>query len=142
MFTRFTTIRPPMNISRAMQNQLEELVADLGRNYSQTVRRDGIDFYENDDHYLVQADLPGFDSSLVDITLEGQSLKISADESTQPETGQNPKVIGRRKTSFTRVLRVPETVELDNIKASLEHGLLTVTLPKRAEDKMRKIQIN
>ena len=142
MFTRIATIRPPMNISRAVQNQLEDIVADLGRNYSPTGRRDGIDVYENDDHYLVQADLPGFDSSLVDITLDGQSLKISANEPTQPKTSQNPNRIGRRKIGYTRVLRVPETVELDNIKASLEHGLLSVTLPKRAEDTVRKIQIN
>ena len=142
MFTRFTTATPPFPISRAVQNQLEYLAGDLGLKYCRPPSHKGIDVYENDDHYLLQADMPGFNSSHVEVTLDGQELRISADRTTETENQVKRRVSGRRNMNFTRVLRVPESIDVDKINASLEHGLLSITLPKRAEDKVRKIPIN
>ena len=142
MFTRFTTLTPSLHISRAVQNHLDYLTGDSGQKYFGNPGNKGIDVYENDDHYLLHADLPGFHSSHVDVTLDGKNLRITADRETEKESPETPHLVSRRNMTFRRVLRVPESVDLDKINASLEHGLLSVTLPKRASDKVRKIPIN
>lgn len=66
------------------------------------------------------------------IVEDGNILQISG-ERTEEEEDKNDKWhrIERRRGSFVRRFRLPENVKLDEIKWTLEHGVLTLTVPKK-----------
>ena len=103
----------------------------------------GVDVREDADHLTVEAELPGFKKDEVEVTLEDQTLTISAERKETPD--QQPKgewlLNERRYTRFLRSFTLPQTVSEQSVNATLESGVLTVTLNKREESKPRKIAV-
>jgi HSP20 family protein len=94
-----------------------------------------VDLYQDDSNYYVVAELPGFERKDVKIELENAVLTITA--SRKVKEGDE-----ERAFSATRSLTVDETIRADKVKARLEHGLLTITLPKAEESRPRLIQVS
>ena len=105
----------------------------------------GVDIREDQDHFYVEAELPGFKKEDIDITLENQTLTISAerrDESKQGEGKPGELLLHERRYSrFLRSFTLPPTVDEQTVNAKLIDGVLTVTLNKREETKPRKITV-
>ena len=103
----------------------------------------GVDIREDGDTLVVEAELPGFKKDEVDITLENQTLTLSAERKVEnKQDGQNGYLLNeRRYTRFLRSFTLPPTVDEKSVQAKLEHGVLTVTLNKREETKPRKITV-
>jgi HSP20 family protein len=103
----------------------------------------GVDIREDQDHLYVEADLPGFKKEEVDITLENQTLTISAEH--RPEAVEEKKgdwlLNERRYARFLRSFTLPPTVDDQKVDAKLADGVLRITLNKREETKPRKIQV-
>ncbi len=95
--------------------------------------------------YLLRAEVPGFSKD--DLTLEVTEgvLTISASrEAAQqptPEAGAEASTQARREVVLSRSLSLPDDVLADQIQARVEHGILSVILPKREEPKPRRIDI-
>ena len=113
-------------------------------------RRDGagpaamprFDVAEADGAYTVTAEVPGLAEDDLDITLADGVLTIRGEIKNQREEQNKDYVLReRRYGAFSRSLRVPDTVDLDHIKADLKKGLLTITLPKTAEARKRERKI-
>ncbi len=148
----------PTRVSRTAQADPFEVVQRdfdhlLGRlfNGSQTSQDGGrlapygVDIREDQDHFYVEAELPGFKKDDIDITLENQTLTISAQRSAEnKQDGQNKGDLllhERRYTRFVRSFTLPPTVDEQTVNAKLADGVLTVTLNKREETKPRKIKV-
>jgi len=103
-----------------------------------------VDVREDADHLYVEAELPGFRKEDVDITLENQTLTISAERkmSNEPKQDQGWLLRERRNTRFTRSFTLPATISDQKVDAKLTDGVLTITLNKREETKPRKIQVS
>jgi HSP20 family protein len=103
----------------------------------------GVDVREDNDHLYVEAELPGFKKEEVEITLENQTLTISAERNQTGEDGVKGEWLlnERRYTRFLRSFTLPQTVSEQTVNARLENGVLTVTLDKREESKPRKIAV-
>jgi HSP20 family protein len=110
----------------------------------------GVDVREDQDHLYVDAELPGFHKEDVDITLENQTLTISAQrkgetrqagDKTNPDHG-NYLLRERHQARFLRSFTLPATISDQKCQAKLQDGVLTVTLDKREETKPRKIQVS
>jgi HSP20 family protein len=82
----------------------------------------GFSLYENSADWRLRADLPGFAKKDVEITLDDGILTITA-ERGDDEHGFTGNV--------NRSLRLPKELATDRISASLENGVLEVTLPKQ-----------
>jgi HSP20 family protein len=106
----------------------------------------GVDIREDADHLYVEADLPGFKKEDIDITLENQTLTISAEKKDerkqQGETKGDWLLNERRYARFLRSFTLPPTVDDQHVDAKLQDGVLTVILNKREETKPRKIQVS
>lgn len=102
-----------------------------------------VDVREDADHIYVEAELPGFSKEQVDITLENQTLTISADRNEQAESNNNGDYLlkERRHTRFSRSFTLPPTVDESRVDAKLADGVLRITLNKREETKPRKINV-
>ena len=91
--------------------------------------------YDAGSAWHLRADLPGFRKEDLAITLEEDVLKVEANRADD----------GPGFTSgFSQSLRVPDEVDRTGIAASLEHGVLEITLPKSEppEPTSRQITIN
>lgn len=96
-----------------------------------------IDVTEHEDHWLVHAELPGFDKDDIDVSLQDGQLTISA-ETKSEQTDENAKggrriVRERRFGRFVRSLAVGDNVDPESIKASYKDGILEVNVPKPTE---------
>ena len=105
-----------------------------------------VDVREDGDHIYVEAELPGFKKEEVDITLENQTLTISAERREGGDgdgQGKGEHLLReRRYTRFLRSFTLPPTVDEQSVNAKLNDGLLTITLNKREETKPRKISVS
>jgi HSP20 family protein len=104
----------------------------------------GVDVREDQDHFYVEAELPGFKKDDIEITLENQTLSIAAErreEAQEPSKGELL-LHERRYRRFLRSFTLPPTVDEQSVNAKLADGVLTVTLNKREETKPRKIQVS
>jgi HSP20 family protein len=99
------------------------------------------DIYETADALVLKLDLPGHDPKGVDIQIEGDLLTVQT-QRTEAQGGSETWL--RRERSHGRVARsfvLPNTVDTAKCEASYEHGVLTLTLPKREEAKPRSITV-
>jgi HSP20 family protein len=91
---------------------------------------------ENDDSFGLELAIPGMNKEDIKIDIDNNELKISANKEVKEENNDYV----RREfhyTSFEKVFELPETVNSDEIAASMENGVLTVHLPKREEAKVK-----
>jgi HSP20 family protein len=104
-----------------------------------------VNISETKDDLVLTAELPGLTEDNVSIEVENNILIISgekAEERTEGDEERRYHVWERTYGSFRRSFTLPRTVKSDEITAHFEGGVLTVTLPKVAEAKGRKIEIS
>ena len=100
------------------------------------------DVSEGPDRLVVKAAIPGIKPEDVEINVEDDVLTIRG-QHQEEQASENESYLRRELHwgAFERSLRVPPTVDADRAEAHFEHGLLTVTLPKRPEAQPKKIKI-
>jgi HSP20 family protein len=100
-----------------------------------------MDAYREDDHFVVQFDLPGVDPESIDLTVEKNALTVRADRSWQASDGVEVLVAERPQGSFSRQLFLGDGLDPDRIDARYDQGVLTVTIPVAERAKARKIEV-
>jgi len=104
-----------------------------------------LDVVERADAYLISAELPGVEPSTVEISFENNTLTLRGTKQPwlQPQENEELRVYTAERLSgmFERAVRLPEYVEGDKIEASYAQGVLTITVPKAAAARPRKIEI-
>lgn len=94
-----------------------------------------IDVVDRDDEFLVTADLPGFEPDDVDLRVVDQTLYLDAERSEHVDVEEESFVRHERShESISRNVRLPEPVDVDDVTATIEHGVLSVTIPKAIPD--------
>ncbi|KAK7320636.1 hypothetical protein VNO77_30289 [Canavalia gladiata] len=91
-----------------------------------------VDWKETPEAHFFEADLPGLKKEEVKVEIEdGRVLQISGQRSKEKEDkNETWHRIERSSGSFLRRFRLPEDAKVDQVKASVENGVLTVTVPK------------
>lgn len=105
----------------------------------------GVDIREDEDHYYVDAELPGFKREQIDITLENQTLSIvgEREQKTDGDAAKGNLLLHeRRYNRFQRSFNLPPNVDEKSVEAKLVDGVLTIVLNKREESKPRKINVS
>ena len=100
-----------------------------------------VDIREDGDHLFVEAELPGFKKEEIDITLENQTLTISAERKPAKDLTGQYLLNERRFVRFLRSFTLPPTVDEKKVDAKLADGILTIVLNRREETKPKKIQV-
>ncbi|KAJ4971008.1 hypothetical protein NE237_004107 [Protea cynaroides] len=91
-----------------------------------------IDWKETPEAHIFKADLPGLKKEEVKVEVEeGSVLQISGERSKEKEE-KNDKWhrVERSSGKFLRRFRLPQNAKVDQVKATMENGVLTVTVPK------------
>ncbi len=95
-----------------------------------------------DDEVRILAEVPGVGSEDLEISVHGQTLTLKGKRSG-PETGEGVHLHRRERLvgEFVRTLQLPFRVDSDKVEASLKNGILTLRLPRPAEDQPRRIAV-
>jgi len=97
------------------------------------VARPFVDIVETDKAYELCAELPGLDEKNIEVTLTNCALTIRGEEKEKEAEDKSYHLQERRFGSFERSFGLPEDVDEDKIQARYKNGVLTVTLPRKAE---------
>lgn len=91
-----------------------------------------IDWKETPEAHVFQADDPGLKKEEVNVEIEdGSVLQISGERSVEKEDKNDTwHRVERSSGKILRRFRLPENAKMDEVKASMENGVLTVTVPK------------
>jgi len=145
MLRRFPRAAAFPVLHREMSRLFDSVAAELprargGEKGSEWVP--AVDTVETPEALVVRLELPGIDPATIDISVEDGVLDVSARrEEERPQERSGWTRYERVTGAFRRRLELPMPVEVDRIEAESRHGVLTVTLPKKAESLPRKISV-
>ncbi len=101
-----------------------------------------VDIHEQDDHYVLTAELPGVKKEDLKVNVEGDVLTIEAEKRSEFEDDREGVYQAERTYGkFSRSFRLNSQVEGDKIEANYADGVLRLTMPKREEVKGRAIAV-
>jgi HSP20 family protein len=100
---------------------------------------------ETSDDVRVYAFAPGLDVASIDVTLQGNLLRLSGKRKSpfngDEIKGQTVHRSERRLSSFDRVVSLPESVDPNSVSATYTDGVLSLVIAKKPEVKPRKIEV-
>jgi len=100
------------------------------------------DIYEDEEAVTLRFELAGVDPKDVDVRFENGVLTVRGERKLEREDQrENYHRVERSYGTFTRSFSLPGSLDAEAIKAETKHGVLAVTLPKKAEAKPRAIQV-
>lgn len=102
-----------------------------------------MDVSETENEVRICAELPGVSEKDVDVSLSGDVLTIRGEKKLErKDDTENYHFVERSYGTFQRSLRLPYAVDPDQVQASFENGVLTVTLSKgKEQERSRRIQV-
>ncbi|KAI3667708.1 hypothetical protein L6452_42777 [Arctium lappa] len=105
-----------------------------------------VDWKETPEAHVFKADLPGIKKEEVKVEVEdGRVLQISGERNVEKEDKNDTwHRVERSSGKFTRRFRLPENAKMDQVKAAMENGVLTITVPKEEVKKpdVKSIEIS
>ena len=130
-YLRKMSLIPRLLGSKALWDPLS--ADDLWSASNEPAARVQVDWKETPEAHIVKADLPGLKKEEVKVEVQdNRVLEISGERAAEQED-KNDKWhrVERSKGKFIRRFWFPENAKLDEVKASMDNGVLTVTVPKK-----------
>ena len=134
----------------SLQNEIDRLFDDFTRGFPSLSMGNGgmtamvptMDVAETDKEIEITAELPGLEEKDVQINVADNVLTIRGEKKAEKEQkDKNYRLIERSYGSFERSLELPEGFNADAIKASIDKGVLKVTVQKPAPAQVKKIEV-
>ena len=140
---------PFLSLHREMNRLFDDVLrGSLGPSQNEPLGQSGmltphIDVSETENEVRICAELPGVRDEDIDVSLDDDILTIRGEKKFErKDDKENFHFMERSYGSFQRSLRLPYSVNPDEVKAHVENGVLTVTVPKTQQQaRSRRIQI-
>lgn len=102
-----------------------------------------VDIREESKRFVIFADIPGVDPKDIEVNMDKGILTIKGDRVAEvTEESRQFTRVERSHGTFYRRFALPDSADADNISASGKHGVLEISIPKKAETTPRRITIN
>jgi len=100
------------------------------------------DVYESDNEYKIIFDIPGVEKNDINLKVEKNVLSLTAECTKKP--GENYECLRHEMNyaGYKRSFELGNTIDSNKINADYNNGTLTLTLPKKEEEKSKEIKIN
>ena len=102
-----------------------------------------VDVTENENAYVVRAEIPGVRKEDIDVAIDGNQVEISAEVKNEKEAKEGEKVL-RTERYYGKVYRafaLGQEVDENATQAKYSDGILELTLPKKASSSAKRITI-
>jgi HSP20 family protein len=102
-----------------------------------------VDIREEEDRFVLHADIPGVKPEDIEVTMENGVLTISGSrEETSRSESNGYRRVERVSGRFFRRFTLPDTANAEEIRAKSHNGVLEVIIPKHARVMPRRISVN
>jgi len=136
----------PINLFGRFNDEINRILAGPATRNGTGQARDwvpAVDIREEDDRFVLTADIPGVERKDVDITLEDGVLTIKGERRAEHEAQsgdlrRRERVLG----AFTRQFTLPDTVNDEHISATARDGVLQIVIPKQERPQTRRISVS
>lgn len=133
---------PALRSHDPFRSLLQSFFADVAPEVPNNAMRPRIDVTETEAAYVLAFELPGIALEDIDVQVQERTLTVTAERrATEPKEGTRRHRVEMRYGRFTRTIELPENVGAEQVEATLDKGVLTVTVPKRPESRPTKVQI-
>ena len=107
-------------------------------------RSPALDVAESDRGYTVKLEMPGVAREDVKVSIDGRRVTVQAQGQHQEERKDGERVVYRERSvsSYARTFALPAEIDQAESGARLEHGVLTLTLPKRGARNAAQITVS
>ena len=101
-----------------------------------------VDIREDDERFIIDADIPGVDPSNIQITMENGVLTLAGERLAKAgDKSEGYRRVERVAGRFHRRFTLPDTADAEGITARSEHGVLEVSIPKHPRVQPRRINV-
>jgi HSP20 family protein len=101
-----------------------------------------MDAIRRDHEVELRFDLPGIDTESIDVTVDRGVLTVSAKRAEEYAESEKPFIRERIMGSFTRRIRLSDSVDAESIAASYDGGVLRVSVPLQERALPRKVEVS
>jgi HSP20 family protein len=102
-----------------------------------------VDIYEDEHNITLKLEVPGIDEKDIDVRIENTTLTIHGERKIEKEEKEeNFRRVERQYGEFTRSFTLPSSVDLGQVSAHYDKGVLKIKLAKKAEAKPKQIKVN
>lgn len=132
----------PADVRHAFERLFQNAESD-GSNVVTSQWAPRVDIKEEDQRFVIYADVPGVDPADIEVNMEKGILTIKGERVVEKneQSGRFTRV-ERAHGSFHRRFALPDSADADNISATGKHGVLEIVIPKKAETAPRRITIH
>jgi HSP20 family protein len=117
----------------------------MAEQLDQVVRRGNsvmpMDAIRHDDRVFVSFDLPGVDPDSIDLTVERDMLTVTATRRFEKSEGDEVLASERPQGTFTRRVLLGESLDISQLEATYDYGVLSITIPVAEQAQPRKITV-
>lgn len=133
--------RDTFSVNREIDSLVNQFWGDVGHRNGQG-GYPKVDIVENENAFVLHAELPGLNREDINVSLEDGVLTLSGERKVEGEKEDQGYVYRERSFgSFKRSFRLGKEVQADTISATYKDGVLEVTMPKSEEVKPRQIEV-
>lgn len=100
-----------------------------------------MDVLEKDGNLLLQIEIPGLSEKDINIKVEGSVLTVSGERKDLESEGYTYHKMESITGPFTRSFTLPDTANLDSVRANCKNGVLSITVSQKPEVKARTIKV-
>ena len=131
-----------MSEMNRLRDEMDRVFGRFSNGQTRSTVFPALNMWEDEEHFYVEAELPGFELEDLEIYVTGESqLSISGHRRQVEHEGGTWHRQERAFGSFRRTFELPSEVNSDGVSATLKNGILKLTLPKREEAKPRRIEV-
>jgi HSP20 family protein len=139
----------PFRELATMQDRINRIFGDAyTRRYDDDLTQRGewfppVDIYENANQEIVlKAELPGLAREDIDLRVENNTLTLRGERKRETEVKQEQyHRVERSYGAFSRSFSLPTRIDTEKVRAEFKEGVLSITLPVKAEAKPRQIEV-
>jgi HSP20 family protein len=138
-----------MDLFQQLQREMDQLMrrffgdAELSSGQTNLIAwSPQVDVEEDDKQFVIKADLPGVDPKDLEVSVIENSLILRGHKKEErEEKKKNYHRVERFEGQFYREIPLPRGIDADQIQAKCANGVVTVTVPKKAESQPKKITV-
>jgi HSP20 family protein len=140
------TSRDTRQITRLFDDAFDRFFSQAGLPAGDGVasRSPALDVAESERAYTVKLEMPGVAKDDVKVAIEGRQVSVQAQAQRSDERKDGERVVYRERalSIYARTFTLPAEVDQTEAGAKLEHGVLTLTLPKRGARSAAQITVS
>ncbi len=134
-------VSPIRDIFRLTDKILSEFIPDIVR-YETAASFPAMELIDKENEMVLKVELPGIEEENIELNVKGDVLTIKGERKKEEvKEGENYLFSEISYGKFERSIRLPKNVDFDKAEAEFKNGILVIRIPKKEEEKTKKIPI-